>query len=301
MLFLSLKNRWRTSFFHVLIDIIISGMLVDIKSRAKYRAEPHNIHGQRAVTVWYRSLRKSLPLSCSLAISFLVCHLAREAVLPTDIIKWTLEGKLPYFSAFIEIEKQIGPPPIACPLSSSFLFKPSETFPLQKLESQAASVAQKIGLELPPVNFYAIASRYLLKLSLPVGKILPSVCQIYEWSLPPELWLSANEFRLPTRVCVLSMVIVAIRILYNIHGFGFWEMSLSSSSGSSSGNGPVVPACNASVRDDAKQGFPYPGSDDVVVDSSKKTSHERFDAAAAELLCNLESRYNELEEIYGTF
>ncbi|XP_058193436.1 TATA box-binding protein-associated factor RNA polymerase I subunit B [Rhododendron vialii] len=274
------------------------GLLDDFKPRAKFSAEPHNIHGQRAVTIWYRSLRRSLPLSCSLAISFLVCHLAREAVLPTDIVKWTLEGKLPYFSAFVEIEKQIGPPPIACPLSSSFLFKPSETFPLQKLESQAASIAQTIGLELPPVNFYAIASRYLSKLSLPVGKILPSVCQIYEWSLPPELWLSANEFRLPTCVCVLSMVIVAIRILYNIHGFGFWEMSLSSSGESSSGNGQVEPTCNASVRDDAKQGFPCPGSDDSVVDSSKKTSHERFDAAAAELLCNLESRYNELKEIY---
>ncbi|GKG39578.1 hypothetical protein Tco_0463723, partial [Tanacetum coccineum] len=46
--------------------------------------------------------------------------------------------------------------------------------------------------------------------------------------MPSEMWLSANEFRLPTHSFVLSILIVAIRILYNIHGFGKWEMSLSS-------------------------------------------------------------------------
>ncbi|GKA81780.1 TATA box-binding protein-associated factor RNA polymerase I subunit B isoform X1 [Tanacetum coccineum] len=97
------------------------------------------------------------------------------------------------------------------------------------MESLAASLANSIRLELPPVNFYAIASRYLRQLSLPVETILPHACRIYEWSMPSELWLSANEFRLPTRSFVLSILIVAIRILYNIHGFGKWEMSLSSS------------------------------------------------------------------------
>ncbi|KAK6922021.1 hypothetical protein RJ641_012528, partial [Dillenia turbinata] len=30
----------------------------DFKPRAKFRAEPHNIHGERAVMIWFRSLRK---------------------------------------------------------------------------------------------------------------------------------------------------------------------------------------------------------------------------------------------------
>ncbi|XP_057484743.1 TATA box-binding protein-associated factor RNA polymerase I subunit B [Actinidia eriantha] len=270
----------------------------DFKPRAKYSAEPHNIHGQRAVMIWYRSLSKKIPLSHSLAISFLVCHLAREAVLPTDILKWSLEGKLPYFAAFVEIEKQIGPPSNTCPLSSSFMFKPSEAIPLRKLESQAASIAQAIGLELPPVNFYAIASRYLTKFSLPVGKILPCVCQIYEWSLPPELWLSANEYRLPTRVCVMSMVIVAIRILYNINGFGFWEKSLSSFAGSSSRNGQEEPTRSADVRDDAKQGYPSPGLVSASTDCSKNSSQEKSELEAMEILRILEARYKELEEKY---
>nr|GEX99324.1 TATA box-binding protein-associated factor RNA polymerase I subunit B isoform X1 [Tanacetum cinerariifolium] len=160
--------------------------------------------------------------------NFLVCHLAREPILSTDIIKWTLEGKLPYFAAFVEIEEQIGPPANACPLSSSRMFRPIHAITVQKMESLAASLANSIRLELPPVNFYAIASRYLRQLSLPVETILPHACRIYEWSMPSELWLSANEFRLPTRLFVLSILIVAIRILCNIHGFGKWEMSLSS-------------------------------------------------------------------------
>lgn len=177
--------------------------------------------------IWYRSLRKRLPLSSSMAISFLACHVGREPILPTDMVQWSIEGKLPYFSAFIEIEKNIGAPSSACPLSSSLMFRPSESVSSQKLESLAASIAQVIGLELPPVNFYGIASRYLEKLSLPEDKILPQAQLIQEWSMPPDLWLSLSEKRLPTRVCVMSILIVAIRILYNINGFGVWEKSLS--------------------------------------------------------------------------
>ncbi|GJZ39176.1 TATA box-binding protein-associated factor RNA polymerase I subunit B isoform X1 [Tanacetum coccineum] len=173
------------------------GEIKGVGPTAKHEAEPHNSLGKRSVMIWYRSVRKTIPLWYSLVISFLVCHLAREPILSTDIIKWALEGKLPYFVAFVEIDEQIGPPTNACPLSSS-------------------------------LNFYAIASRYLRQLSLPVETILPHACRIYEWSMPSELWLSANEFRLPTHSFVLSILIVAIRILYNIHGFGKWEMSLSS-------------------------------------------------------------------------
>ncbi|KAL6971783.1 hypothetical protein U1Q18_031464 [Sarracenia purpurea var. burkii] len=273
------------------------GLLDDFKPCARYSGEPHNIHGQRAVTIWYRSLSKIIPLSHSLAICFLVCHLAREAVLPTDIFKWSLEGKLPYFAAFVEIEKQMGSSSYACPLSSSYMFRPTETVNLHKLESHAASIAKIIGLELPPVNFYAIASRYLTKLSLPVEKILPSVSQIYEWSFPPELWLSTDESGLPTRVGVMSMVIVAIRILYNLNGFGFWEASLSRPSGSS-GNGQEEPKCNLDVKDDAGQGFPSRCLDGWIADSSEKSSDEKSEMDAAKLLRSLEIRYNELEERY---
>ncbi|KAK9132336.1 hypothetical protein Scep_011864 [Stephania cephalantha] len=200
------------------------------KIRAKYSAEPHNIHGQRAVVMWFRSLRKKIPPSTSLGIAFLACHVAREAILPTDILKWSLEGKLPYLTAFINIDKTFGGPSRACPFSSSFMFRPFRVIGSKELVSLAGSIAQCIGLELPPVNVYAITLRYLKQLSLPVQKILPHAIRIYRWSMAPDLWISANPHRLQPHVCVMSIVIVAIRILYNINGFGKWEKSLSNSS-----------------------------------------------------------------------
>ncbi|KAI4366307.1 hypothetical protein MLD38_022196 [Melastoma candidum] len=203
------------------------GVSDNVKPRAKYRAEPHNIHGQRGVIVWFRSMQKKLSLSHSLAISFLACHVARESILPTDVVKGSTEGKIPYVATFLEIERILGSPSRTCPLSSSFMFRPTQSVQSQELEAQAAFIALVVGLDLPPVNFYAIASRYLCELSLPAKKIFPRACRLYDWSMPPNLWLSANESSFPTRVCVMSILIVAIRIIYNIHGFGEWEKSLS--------------------------------------------------------------------------
>ncbi|KAK3443018.1 hypothetical protein EUGRSUZ_B03444 [Eucalyptus grandis] len=207
--------------------------------------------------IWYRTLRKKIPLSCFLAISFLACHVAREPILPTDIIKWSVEGKLPYFAAFQDIEKNFGPPSAACPLSSNLMFRPSQAVPPQNLEATAASIALSIGLYLPPVNFYAICSCYLNQLCLPAEKIFPYACRIQEWSMPPDLWLSANELRLPTRVCVMSILMVAIRILYNIHGFREWEKSLTDHLDTSSTSSDQVGSKNTGgsrMREDVENG-----------------------------------------------
>jgi len=287
------------------ISSLISEEPEDHNSRAKYRAEPHNMYGKRAVMIWCRSLRKRIPLSCSLAVSFLACHIAREAILPTDIVKWSIEGKLPYFAAFVEIEKHIGRPSSACPISSNVMFKPSQALPFQKLESLAALLAQSIGLDLPPVNFYAIACRYLQKLCLPTEKILPHACRIYEWSMPPDLWLSTNELRLPSRVCVMSILIVAIRILYNIHGFGEWEKSLSSHGGSSptlDRIGKLDLTCDSDLGDDSGRvsDSPYHNLDDLGTNSNRNSSEvQKSELDAAELLHKLEARYNEIADSYG--
>ena len=288
------------------ISSLISDEPEDHKRR-KYREEPHNMYGQRAVMIWYRSLRKRIPLSCSLGVSFLACHIAREAILPTDIVKWSLEGKVPYFAAFVEIEKCIGRPSSACPISSRIMFGPSQALPFQKLESLAAIIAQSIGLDLPPVNFYAIASRYLQKLCLPTEKILPHACRISEWSMPPGLWLSTNELRLPTRVCVMSILIVAIRILYNIHGFGVWEKSLSSHGDSSSTSnhiGQLDPMCDSEMGDDAGEASDSPcqGADDLGTNYYRHSSQvQKSKLDAAELLRKLEARYKEIANTYGIF
>lgn len=274
----------------------------DFQPRAKYRDEPHTLHGQRAIMIWYKLLRQKIPLSSALAISFLACHVVREAILPTDIVKWSIEGKIPYFAAFVEIEKWFGQTSVACSLSPSFMFRPSKSVPSQKLESFAASIAESIGLHLPPVNFYALASHYLKQLCLPVGKILPHALKIQEWSMPPDLWLSTNECRFPTRVCVMSILIVAIRILYNINGFGAWETSLSSRKffpSTSNLGGKFDPECSAKTRDDVEEisCSPSGGVGDSNAKSSKNQSHFKESELDAEaLLYDLEARYNDIRD-----
>jgi hypothetical protein len=89
-----------------------------------------------------------------------------------------------------------------------------------QLEAAAGIIAQSIGLRLPLVNFYAFAKFYLNELSLPIEKILPHSCRIYEWGIPAELWLPSNPARVPTQVCVLAILILALRVQYNINGQG---------------------------------------------------------------------------------
>ncbi|KAL9264859.1 TATA box-binding protein-associated factor RNA polymerase I subunit B-like protein [Drosera capensis] len=157
------------------------------------------------VILWFRYLRSKIPLSTSLAVSYLACHIAREPILPTSIQRWIMEGKLSYFSAFKRKLKRPLDALEECPLTASYMFRPSHPVSLMKLESMAGSIAECIGLNLPPVNFHAIASRYLRRLSLPVEKILPYAVRIFEWTMPPDLWLSANEFRLPSRIESFSL------------------------------------------------------------------------------------------------
>ncbi|KAK3223046.1 hypothetical protein Dsin_010071 [Dipteronia sinensis] len=276
----------------------------DFEPRSKYSQEPHNLHGERAVMIWFRSLKQKIPLSSSLAICFLACHVVRESVLPTDIVKWSIEGKLPYFAAIVEIEKRFGQPSTACNISTSLMFRPSKAVPVQKLESWAAFIAESIGLHLPPVNFYAIASRYLKDISLPIARILPHALKIHEWSMPPDLWLSSNELRLPTRVCVMSILIVAIRILYNINGFGAWENSLSklnTFSSTSTKGGRLDPECSSTKRDDVVKlscSSSYT-NDDLGAKSTKNSSHmKESELDVEELLYHLEARYKDIDDTY---
>ncbi|XP_028803131.1 TATA box-binding protein-associated factor RNA polymerase I subunit B-like [Neltuma alba] len=207
------------------------------KLPVKHKREFHNILGERVVMIWYKSLSKMIPLDCTVAILFLACHMTNEAVLPIDISQWAVEGKLPYLSAVVEIKKRMGPSNSSCPIDFNQMFKPSRDVLPQKIETLAATIADFIGLEMPPVNFFEIASRYIRQLKLPYEKILPKAMLIYEWSLSPGLWLSTNQSRFPTRLCVLSIIIVAIRMLYNINGFGFWERSLSTNAAPSGSRG----------------------------------------------------------------
>ncbi|GKA81781.1 TATA box-binding protein-associated factor RNA polymerase I subunit B isoform X1 [Tanacetum coccineum] len=91
---------------------VVNGRTDHISGKTKGVGRPTDKHETEppGCMIWYRYVSKTIPLWYSLVISFLVCHLAHEPILSTDIIQWTIEGKLPYFAAFVEIEKQIVEP-----------------------------------------------------------------------------------------------------------------------------------------------------------------------------------------------
>jgi len=96
----------------------------EVKRGKANSEEPQNLYGKRAVTIWLSQLTKSLPLSSSLALSFLACHKAGTPILPTDIVRWARQGKIPYLS--LKIREQMGERSAACPVSASVMFKPSQ-------------------------------------------------------------------------------------------------------------------------------------------------------------------------------
>ncbi|VYS51876.1 unnamed protein product [Arabidopsis thaliana] len=241
------------------------GEVKDAKRLKRHKAEPRNIDGKRAVTIWFGILKKTMPLSSSLVISFLACHQAGAPVLPTDIVRWAREGKLPYLSCFLDIREQMGERSAACPVKASIMARPFQVISAQMLEARASVIADTIGLPLPPVNFYGIASNYIKQLSIPEDKILDLARLIQNWSLPPELYLSTNEQKLPSRVCVMSILIVAIRMFYNINGLGVWERSL---------------------------GFVNASDGDSETNSGTAEKATEFDTQ--ELLKNLEAKYHEV-------
>ncbi|KAJ7534609.1 hypothetical protein O6H91_13G102400 [Diphasiastrum complanatum] len=186
--------------------------------------EPMTSNGLRITSVWLAAIKERIPLTVTLAISFLACHIAREPVLPTDITKWALEGVLPYLAAFLKVDMkfndgQYAPPDLLLSnLDSKRMFKPMRMISARMVEFLAAHIAVRVGLELPPVNFYALSCRFLKELDLPVEKLATYVCRLYEWYCPSNLWLEAREDAFPSRVFVMAMILITIKILYKLDG-----------------------------------------------------------------------------------
>ncbi|CAA7055807.1 unnamed protein product [Microthlaspi erraticum] len=270
-------------------DVKVEGREHKRRNRDRNGSEPRNFEGKRAVLIWTSQLRKSLPLSSSLAISFLVCHKARAPVLPTDIVRWVEEGSVPYRTCFLKIQEKMGARSAACPVEARIMFGVDEIISAQSLESRAASVADIIGLVLPPVDLNGIASNYLKRLDVSKEKVLDLVRRIQRWSMPSDLYLSKNKHRLPTRVCVMSILIVAIRMIYNINGFGVWERSLGG--GLVDGDDVSEAEADSPVHDD---------DDDEVSERRSVDDAELPDVTEAteyeteELLKNLEMKYYEI-------
>eukprot|EP00250_Pteridium_aquilinum_P009270 c18557_g2_i1 orf=135-1064(+) len=80
--------------------------------------------------VWLEALKERIPMSASLALIYLACHMARESVLPTDIVQWASKGSLPYLAAFCGIQKKRSG--LAWPINARLMFKPVDVIGARK-------------------------------------------------------------------------------------------------------------------------------------------------------------------------
>ncbi|OEL17097.1 TATA box-binding protein-associated factor RNA polymerase I subunit B [Dichanthelium oligosanthes] len=114
---------------------------------------------RRIEFAFLRSLRTLLPVYSTLAVCFLACHVAREAILPSDCLlytfareailpsdmyRWAMEAKLPYLAVFTEVDRLLGSSLQlqGCPLDARQLFRPVRVIGAWQLEAAAGSIAQ---------------------------------------------------------------------------------------------------------------------------------------------------------------
>ncbi|XP_024542729.1 TATA box-binding protein-associated factor RNA polymerase I subunit B [Selaginella moellendorffii] len=198
------------------------------KPRRKKKAKrldkvPFTQTGLKMSRVWTDSLKRRLPLRITLAMVFLACYVIREPVLATDISTWAGQGSLPYLTAFLSMQpKRFSGPDLkaihVAELDPRNLFRPLFLSNASMIELLAAHVASRLELELPTVNFQAISLSLLKKLGIGKDEVMGILERLYQWYTPDGLWLSARKRAFPTSAYVTAMLIVALKILYNVYG-----------------------------------------------------------------------------------
>lgn len=86
--------------------------------------------------------------------------------------------------------------------------------------SHPESLATPIPIQGPEIvssQLLLVAAHYPKQISLHLGKRLPNACRIFGGCLHASLGPTS---RLSTHVFVMSILIMAIRILYDMNGFG---------------------------------------------------------------------------------
>jgi hypothetical protein len=99
---------------------------------------------RRAEFIFLRSLGMMLPAYSTLSICFLACHVSREAILPTNIYMWAMDGKLPFVAAFTQVDKLLG---IPLKQSARQLFRPVRVIAAWQLEAAAGSIARLTSIQ----------------------------------------------------------------------------------------------------------------------------------------------------------
>lgn len=165
---------------------------------------------------------RRIPLAVTLAILFLATHWLREPILPTDLVQLQLENRLPYMAAWKllpEPQNFSGLPELdrlLQVLREHGIMKPLSFCSARKIEFWGAEVASRLAIDLPPVNFYLLALRFMQDLRLNLPPLVPIVDRLMDLLVPSPLWITTWVGAVPARVTVMSIVVLALKLHYGL-------------------------------------------------------------------------------------
>ncbi|GAB4816552.1 hypothetical protein N2152v2_003598 [Parachlorella kessleri] len=171
--------------------------------------------GRTAALVLGEGLRHALPPGVTLSLCFLACWQLREAVSPQDLVRWALNGQLPFWE--LARLSRAAVEEYAAVLPLAFLDPRGVPSPT-RVWDEAVLIAARIGLRCPPLNVGLWLDRWTQELALPqaVGVVGLQLYQLYRLDCP--------QYHLQYRVLAqahthaMALLLVAVKLLYGLDG-----------------------------------------------------------------------------------
>ncbi|CAK0781685.1 hypothetical protein CVIRNUC_005445 [Coccomyxa viridis] len=149
-----------------------------------------------------------------LAVLFLGCWVAREAVTGMDILQWANDGTLPFLclgALSKRVLERLDAVSLGFPLP---LLEPSGVMGIQDLMALSAQKAHQINVLLPPVNAPALILRLSQELAIP-QEVARAALRLYEVHLAgaPQMRLQ-DDIHMHPYTHIAAIMLVAIKLLY---------------------------------------------------------------------------------------
>ncbi|PRW59254.1 fanconi-associated nuclease 1-like protein isoform X1 [Chlorella sorokiniana] len=175
----------------------------------------HMTYNRRSLRI-QREIGPMLRLQHTLLLVLLACWRQQEAASPLDITRWALDGHLPYLS--FAAEEGAGLTQYRNTLGAELMAPTGVPSPFY-LQTQAAELAVKLGLDCPPLSPALWLERYIAQLELPQA-LLPLALQLSDLYLSPLMLMPTQPLRpaLHPWAHLMAALVVAVKLCYGLDG-----------------------------------------------------------------------------------
>ncbi|KAK3256214.1 hypothetical protein CYMTET_34639 [Cymbomonas tetramitiformis] len=156
-----------------------------------------------------KKLEQEVYLDMTLALCYLGCVWLREAVLTADLVRWAVEGRLPFMSAHSHLSQEVR---LAAPWTR---LCPRDIPSASDVDIAASTLLQELQLQMPPLNVPLLVRKCLLELGLEEGLLEP-ICRLHSLLSHPDVWLEGRPvfaIKQPQKH-IMALVLVTLSLLY---------------------------------------------------------------------------------------